>query len=171
MSQSVKLTKTPSNEVTITDTTLFADVLNETDLNSNQQLSALATLSENTNQESIKQKLTTQYLNWRGTPYRMGGLSKKGVDCSGFVFLTFLEQFNINLPRSTSTQIKAGVKVARNELQVGDLVFFKNKNNQRHVCIYFGESNFIHASTQKGVKISSLLNTYWSSTYWFASRL
>lgn len=114
--------------------------------------------------------LYKQYKEWRGTRYRLGGLSKGGIDCSGFVYLTYLDRLGIELPRSTHGQVYKGRDVARSELQTGDLVFFRN-GRVNHVGIYMEEGKFMHSSTKSGVRISSLGNTYWQRTYWKARRL
>lgn len=108
---------------------------------------------------------------WQGTPYRLGGISKQGVDCSGFVYLAYLDIVGEKLPRTVIAQRDLGKTVPRNLLQVGDLVFFKTTNRTRHVGIYMGDETFLHASTKKGVIISSLNNPYWASKYKMAKRL
>jgi len=108
---------------------------------------------------------------WKGTPYRLGGLSKNGIDCSGFVYLAYLDIVGDKLPRTVNAQRILGKDVARNQLRIGDLVFFKITRSIRHVGIYMGNDRFLHASTKKGVKISSLNNIYWKPRFWFAKRL
>ncbi|HID69064.1 MAG TPA: cell wall hydrolase [Desulfobacterales bacterium] len=120
---------------------------------------------------SVKSKLLKQYGEWRKTPYRMGGMSKRGVDCSGFVYITFRSQLGFTIPRTTDSQVKIGRKVARNNLRVGDLVFFQTSLFYNHVGIYLGDSKFLHASTSKGVIISSLNEKYWRKCYWTARRI
>jgi len=119
----------------------------------------------------IKEKLLSQYFEWKGTPYLLGGTSKKGIDCSAFVAHTYSEQFNINLPRTTKYQMKQGSKVSHENLQVGDLVFFRTGRKVRHVGIYLGDSEFLHASTSKGVTISNLGDLYWLPHFWFGKRI
>lgn len=126
---------------------------------------------ENIRDSSIKAKLLKQYVEWHKTPYKMGGLSKRGVDCSGFVYITFRSQFGFTIPRTTESQVKIGTKVARDNLQVGDLVFFQTSFFYNHVGIYLGESKFLHASTSRGVIISSLNEQYWKKCYWTARRI
>ncbi|MFQ1022373.1 C40 family peptidase [Avibacterium paragallinarum] len=117
--------------------------------------------------------LSEQQREWRGTPYRLGGQSRRGIDCSGFVQKTFLERFNIHLPRTTKEQVKQGVKVAKKDIQTGDLVFFKTGRgpNGYHVGIYVKDGQFLHASTKGGVIYSSLNSPYWTRTYWQARRM
>jgi len=114
------------------------------------------------------QKLYQQHQSWRGTPYRFGGTNRTGIDCSAFVQLTFLELFNIQLPRTTGQQFYAGKKVARSDLQTGDLVFFRKGE---HVGIYLEDDKFLHASTRLGVTMSKMNNVYWSRYYWRAIRI
>jgi cell wall-associated NlpC family hydrolase len=108
---------------------------------------------------------------WQGTPYRLGGNSKKGIDCSAFVKNVYHDSFNISLPRTTEIQVDKGYLVYKNQLKTGDLVFFKTGWNTRHVGIYIGNNEFIHASTSKGVTTSSLNNVYWKQKYWQARRI
>ena len=108
---------------------------------------------------------------WKGTPYRLGGLSKKGIDCSGFIYLAYLDIVGGKLPRTVNEQRMLGKQVARDQLMTGDLVFFKTGSTMRHVGIYISQDRFLHVSTKKGVKISSLNNIYWKPRYWFAKRL
>ena len=123
------------------------------------------------NSSTVKNKLYAQYKNWKGVKYRMGGLSKNGVDCSGFVYTTFRSKLGINIPRSTELQASTGKQIELSKLRPGDLVFFKTKTKVRHVGIYLENNNFLHASTSKGVMISKLDNVYWKSKYWKAHRL
>lgn len=109
--------------------------------------------------------LYQQHNEWHGTPYRIGGISRSGIDCSAFVQVTFRDLFGINLPRSTNQQLHTGRQISRAELRSGDLVFFRNG---RHVGIYLEDHKFLHASTTRGVMISSLKNTYWARNYWQA---
>lgn len=119
----------------------------------------------------VKKNLAYQYTRWKGTKYRRGGLSKRGVDCSGLVYLTFLNRFGIQLPRETRAQARCGAKVSRKSLNIGDLVFFKTGFGRLHVGIYCGDNRFLHSSTKKGVIISSMSNAYWAARYWKARRL
>lgn len=121
---------------------------------------------------SVKQVLYSQFSEWKAVKYRFGGLSKKGIDCSGFVYLTYLDHFSIQLPRTTEQQVKKGVKVnTQANLKAGDLVFFKTGVRQKHVGIYLEKRTFLHVSTKKGVIISRLDNPYWKKRYWRAVRV
>lgn len=102
---------------------------------------------------------------------KLGGLSKHGIDCSGFVYVTFRSKLGCNVPRTTELQVKTGRKVDRNNLRVGDLVFFQTSLFYNHVGIYLGDSEFLHASSSRGVIISNLNETYWKKRYWTARRI
>jgi len=121
--------------------------------------------------DEVKTKLMAQYQEWRGVPYDHGGLSKRGVDCSGFVYLTYRNKFGINLPRSTEQQSRLGLQITPREMRAGDLVFFKSLFSDAHVGIYLGKGNFLHASTSQGVRISSMNNVYWRDKFWKAQRI
>jgi len=123
------------------------------------------------NARQIESRLRGQYSHWRGVNYRLGGLSKSGVDCSGFVMLTFRDKFAINLPRTAELQVSLGKSIRQKNIQAGDLIFFKTAIFTRHVGIYMGDGRFLHASTSKGVTVSRLDNPYWKSSYWVARRL
>ncbi|MGV6989273.1 C40 family peptidase [Testudinibacter sp. P80/BLE/0925] len=118
-------------------------------------------------------QLSEQQHQWDRTPYVLGGNSRRGVDCSGFVMRTFADRFDISLPRTTAAQAKFGVYIDRKEVQTGDLVFFKTGRgpNGYHVGIYVKDGRFLHASTKGGVIYSSLDSPYWKKTYWQARRI
>ncbi|MXP48951.1 endopeptidase [Pantoea sp. Eser] len=118
-------------------------------------------------------QLNDQLGNWRGTPYRYGGMSRNGVDCSGFVYLTFRDKFALQLPRTTAAQSDIGTRISKDYLLPGDLVFFKTGRGENglHVGIYDTDNAFIHASTSQGVIRSSLDNVYWRKLFWQARRI
>lgn len=103
----------------------------------------------------VKSKIMDQYADWKGVRYRLGGDTKRGIDCSAFVQRTFREQFGMDLPRSTYEQEDLGKKIQRTKLRAGDLVLFRAGSTGRHVGIYLGNDQFVHASTSSGVMISS----------------
>jgi probable lipoprotein NlpC len=100
----------------------------------------------------------------------MGGTSRRGVDCSGFVQQVYRVVFHQAIPRTTALQVRSGRPVGRSRLVTGDLVFFKPPDKVRHVGIYLGDGQFAHASTSRGVIISSLSEPYWRHCYWTARR-
>jgi cell wall-associated NlpC family hydrolase len=119
----------------------------------------------------VKKLLRQQFKDWRSVKYQTGGLSKEGVDCSGFVYVTYVSKFGINIPRDTASQLRTGRTIPRNRLRPGDLVFFKTGFYTRHVGIYYDDQKFMHASQSKGVMISSLEDRYWIKSYWKSVRI
>ena len=119
----------------------------------------------------IQKQLETEYQRWQGTRHRMGGSSRSGVDCSGFVKAVYKNIFMMDLPRTTQAQATLGRPVKKTDLQAGDLVFFKPPSYPRHVGIYLNNSQFMHASKTNGVTISPINTDYWDKHYWTARRL
>ena len=118
----------------------------------------------------VKQALRAHYQKWQGTPYRAGGMSSAGVDCSGFIQLTYSQLFGLNPGRSTEDQLNLGRAVRRGDLRPGDLVFFRTGWVKQHVGIYFDDGWFVHASASKGVTVSTLKLAYWDRTFSTARR-
>jgi len=121
--------------------------------------------------KAVKEALYLQYRQWKDIEYALGGLSKKGIDCSGFVYVTYLEKLGRELPRTTELQSQTGKEVQRSELRAGDLVFFKTGAKVRHVGMYIEKDTFLHASTKVGVTISELNDYYWGTKYWRSKRI
>jgi peptidoglycan endopeptidase LytE len=106
-----------------------------------------------------------------GAPYRLGGSSVTGIDCSAFVQKIY-QFFNIDLPRTAFEQYHVGMRVARNELVEGDLIFFKTRKPVGHVGIYIGNNQFVHAaSRKKGVRVDDLNTPYYDRRFIRAVRL
>jgi peptidoglycan endopeptidase LytE len=100
-----------------------------------------------------------------GVPYKLGGSTLRGIDCSAFVKKIY-EIFNIELPRTTREQFSMGKKVEKDQLEEGDLVFFKRRGNSAHVGIYIGDNQFVHASSyNRQVKIDYLDTPYYSKRF------
>ena len=118
----------------------------------------------------VRQALLEQHQRWAGTPYRIGGTTDRGIDCSALVRNVFRDTFDVELPRTTYDQVHEGRPIDRQELQAGDLVFFRPPGRYNHVGIYVGNGYFLHASTSKGVIISRLDNSYWQRYYWQSRR-
>ncbi|NRB39028.1 MAG: C40 family peptidase [Pseudomonadales bacterium] len=120
---------------------------------------------------TIEQQLRAQATHWKGVPYRLGGNNNQGIDCSALMVKVFDDVFNYALPRTSELQADIGQEVSRQQLLPGDLVLFKTSSLQRHIGVYIGKEEFLHASTRQGVIISSLENSYWAENYWMAKRL
>jgi lipoprotein Spr len=110
------------------------------------------------------QVLYTEVSGWMGTPYRSGGSSKNGTDCSGLASQIYRKVYRIRLPRTSDAQYDNSDKVSRSNLREGDLVFFtSNRSGGRvaHSGIYLKNGKFVHASSSQGVIISSLNEDYY----------
>jgi peptidoglycan endopeptidase LytE len=106
-----------------------------------------------------------------GAPYRLGGSSVTGVDCSGFVKKIY-KFFDIDLPRTAFEQSHVGMRVPRQELAEGDLLFFNTRKAVGHVGIYIGNNEFVHASSRKkGVRVDNLNTPYYDRRFIRAVRL
>jgi len=103
--------------------------------------------------------------NWWGAPYRMGGMTQRGIDCSAFVQTIMAGAYDMALPRTARLQKDACQSVALSELREGDLVFFNTRGGVSHVGIYLHNHKFVHASTSGGVMISDLDDTYWAKRF------
>ncbi|MRX72269.1 NlpC/P60 family protein [Bacillus lacus] len=105
------------------------------------------------------------------TPYKYGGTTPKGFDCSGFVGYSYKKSVGSALPRTASDMYKKGKTVSKSQLKKGDLVFFStNRKGVSHVGIYVGNNQFIHASSSKGVTVDKMSNSYWKTKYVGAKR-
>lgn len=106
-----------------------------------------------------------------GTPYKYGGTTSAGMDCSGLIQLSFM-QYGVELPRTSRNMSKTGKKLKLKHVDVGDLVFFKISKNRRrinHVGLVVKKTpetiDFIHSSSSRGVMISSINNPFWKKNY------
>lgn len=124
--------------------------------------------AENHNIKQLKDLVSKQL----GKPYKTAAAGPNSFDCSGLTYYLY-GQLGIKLPRSSKTQINAGVQVSRDNLEYGDLVLFaRDGKNINHVGIYVGDGNFVH-SPQTGdvVKIQTLTSGYYSNSYYAARRV
>ncbi|MEC5158452.1 C40 family peptidase [Chryseobacterium sp. MP_3.2] len=121
--------------------------------------------------------LLTEAESYLGTPYRYGGMTRSGIDCSAFVLSVFGSVAGVSLPRVAASQAQEGEKIEKENLQKGDLVFFsQGRGRISHVGIVEsvdeeGAVKFIHAATSRGVMISSLTDRYWGPKFRFAKRI
>jgi lipoprotein Spr len=113
---------------------------------------------------------------WLGTPYRMGGNSRSGVDCSGLAVIVYREVYGRSLARSAADILKYNCRsIKRDHLREGDLVFFHTGGGKRtvptHVGIYLKNNRFIHASSSRGVTVNSLSESYYLRTWLTGGRV
>lgn len=126
--------------------------------------------------ESDYRYLYSEAASWLGTPHRMGGNSRRGVDCSGFVAIMYRKVYGKQLSRSSAAMLKYDCrKVRKGKLKEGDLVFFRTGRGKKkvpnHVGIYLKSGKFIHTSTSKGVTVSSLNEPYYVRTWLTGGRV
>lgn len=116
-------------------------------------------------------RLIASSFQYVGVPYWFGGTSPRGFDCSGFVRYVF-SSIGINLPRMADEQFGVGRPVSSERLQPGDLVFFETyEPGPSHVGIYIGNSQFISATSSRGVAVADLYGHYWGERYIGARRV
>lgn len=107
-----------------------------------------------------------------GSPYRWGGTSPAGFDCTGFVMWVY-NQFGVGLPHNEAGQLASGAAVGADDLQPGDVLVFANtyRRGLSHVGIYVGDGQFVHAADERhGVVVSQLWDGYWGPRFVGASR-
>ena len=116
-------------------------------------------------------KLFNFVYDWIGTPYRFGGATKRGIDCSAFTKQLYDQVFNLDIKRNSRDIFSMVSPVKKTDLKEGDLVFFKIRSRSiSHVGIYLGDNRFAHASS-RGVAISSLDDNYYSRYFYKGGRL
>lgn len=117
--------------------------------------------------------LISEATKWLGVPYKYAGNDKNGVDCSGLTSQVYLKSLKVKMPRNSREQQRWCLVVNKNELMPGDLVFFAtgfDKNRVSHVGIYIGNGDIIHASSSRGVIVSSLNEKYYLTRYHSSGR-
>lgn len=172
-------TSTSSNQVSMTGSPIIVDnqapsgsaVAEGSSLVETYDIGSLAPASRHRTRKVIRK--AESYL---GTPYRYGGTSKRGIDCSGLVCQSF-RAADLQLPHSSRELSRMGTSIPRRKLQEGDLVFFSSKGGQsiNHVGIVTRVQGrqvaFIHATTSRGVRIDELNEGYWKNKFRKAVRL
>ncbi len=127
-----------------------------------------------TDQDSIINLLLYKAIDdWMGTPYKYGGTSKKGVDCSGFTAAVYNSTYQILLARRAADMYNmVNEKIQKGDLKEGDLVFFDiGRRELSHVGVYLTNGKFVHASTSKGVVISDLEMDYYKKYFRSGGRI
>jgi len=120
-----------------------------------------------------REKILMEIIKYLDTPYRYGGNTKNGIDCSAFTKTVYSQALSINLERSARDQYHEGEVVpSKDDLQFGDLIFFNTRRRVKpgHVGIYIGDDLFAHASSKIGVTVSSLDEEYYAKRYIGARR-
>lgn len=156
-------------------------------INSFLEEKALKAAAENTSLKNLEiakavkhskkiDEILAEAQTYLGTPYKYGGMTRNGIDCSAFVLSVFGSAAGLTLPRVAASQSLEGESIAKENLQKGDLVFFSQGKRISHVGIVEnvdenGEVRFIHAATSRGVMISSLKDSYWGPKYRSAKRI
>jgi len=116
--------------------------------------------------ETVKNLSLINFIdNWYNTKYKFGGTSQHGIDCSSFTNTLLSSVYGIMLPRTAKQQFAASIPVSETSLREGDLVFFNTTGGISHVGIYLVNRLFIHASSSKGVTISSLDDPYFKKRF------
>jgi len=164
------------NDLTAEEDDASPDVVNENDTKettevSNDEPERKGELLGKWNSPDEMQLFVKVATGFIGAPYRFGGSSLKGIDCSSFVQKIY-RIFDVTLPRNAAQQSKVGISISRENLTQGDLVFFHTKRSLGHVGIYIGNNEFVHASSKKkGVRIDSLDTPYYQKRFQRAVRI
>lgn len=127
--------------------------------------SILVFLSFLSKSQSITDSIVNSFIeDWKNVPYRYGGTTKKGIDCSAFSQKFYQIVFNLKIPRTCFYQQLYSIIVPIDSIRLGDIIFFNSSTSpsKRHCGVYLGDGNFIHASNYKyGIKINCLFDDYY----------
>ncbi len=119
-----------------------------------------------------RDKMLLSIISFLKVPYRYGGTTRSGIDCSAFTSLIIARAANVSLPRSADQQYRVGTKIVKQDLRFGDLVFFRTRGRRvSHVGIFLENDIFAHASVSDGVTFSSLESKYYKNRYAGARRV
>ena len=126
---------------------------------------------QSTTGSTLASKIIKTSKKYIGVPYKWGGTTPKGFDCSGFTQYIF-NAHGVYIPRTSREQYNFGTKVSKSNLQPGDLVFFNTSGKGvSHVGLYIGDGKFIHSAASKGIVIAELFSNYWMNLYLGARRV
>ena len=133
-------------------------------LNGNYPLAPGVTAAE------ARQKVIEAGKKYEGTPYLYSGMTERGLDCSGFIYVSFYDALGVSLPRSAARLYSWVERISIKDAQPGDLVFFRTGTSRSitHVGLYLGDLNFIHSASSgrvTGVIYSKLTEQYWAHAY------
>ena len=162
---------------------LNLDLQDPSDLPDEEQKIQIASLIDDNNTDNysipgfdyttLKEKMLMEIIRYLDTPYKYGGNSFDGIDCSAFTQNIYKSVLSISLERSARLQYKQGIEIDdKNDLKFGDLVFFNTRKRVKpgHVGIYIQDNLFVHASSKRGVTISSIDHSYYSQRFMGARR-
>lgn len=123
---------------------------------------------------TLKEKMLMEIIKYLNTPYKYGGNSANGIDCSAFTKTVYSNVLSLDLNRSAREQFKQGIEIDnREDLKFGDLVFFNTRRRIKpgHVGIYIGDNLFAHASSRNGVIVSSMDQDYYLKRFMGGRRI
>ncbi|WP_299057205.1 C40 family peptidase [uncultured Polaribacter sp.] len=128
-------------------------------------------IQQNSTLKSKSAKIIAKALEYKGVRYKFGGTTKKGMDCSGIVYVAYASE-KVNLPRVSREMAKVGKQTTLRNVVKGDLLFFKTNRKYRkinHVGLVVshkkGSIRFVHATSSRGVIVSSLSEKYWKNAF------
>lgn len=132
----------------------------------------------NTNKEvTVADKIVWTAVSYKGVPYKFGGMTKRGMDCSGLIHTSF-KQRNVDLPRTSREMYTKGYDIPLKKVKRGDLLFFKTARKRgkvNHVglvtSVKNGDIHFIHSTSSRGVIVTSLWQKYWRKAFIKAKRV
>jgi probable lipoprotein NlpC len=134
--------------------------------------SSTKTVRKTTKRRTVKiDKIVVNAIKYKGIPYKFGGTTKRGMDCSGVVYVSYLKE-NVQLPRVSRQMAKRGMKVSLRNAKKGDLLFFKTSKRRSRinhvgliVSVKKNQIRFIHSTSSRGVITSSLSERYWKNAF------
>ena len=166
--QTNKIPETPVNLIAKPSSTatsrsvLSGNEISESSLEVASPLQVKYAVLLNTSLEYVVNTKMFEFIDeWYGTRYRLGGTTKRGIDCSAFSQFLFASVYGLTLPRTAREQYKLTNRISRTELNEGDLIFFNTRGGISHVGVYLQNNKFVHAASSEGVMISDIFDEYW----------